>query len=115
MLVMALDHRTSVLDRPQPVLEPDVDLPQGDLLGALASMLAIVLAIGMALVAGLGYDFFVESKHAAVTQTFVAQADERACIAQYAPGERFQKPMKCAPGTRDVPATALSYPLARPE
>lgn len=51
---------------------------------------------------------------AVVTAAIAEEVTERACIAQYGPGERFvhKKPV-CALGTRDVPATALSYPLAR--
>ncbi len=50
---------------------------------------------------------------AVVIAAIADEVTERACIAQYGPGEFVRKPMVCALGTRDVPATALSYPLAK--
>lgn len=104
-------HSTSVLEQRHEVLE--LDEPQGDILGALTAILFVGLAIGAALVAGLGYEFF-SSPDPIVSRALAVEVHERACIEQYAPGERhLKKKPVCALGTRDVPATALSYPLAR--
>jgi hypothetical protein len=52
---------------------------------------------------------------AVVTAAIAEEVHARACIAQYGPGERPARAKKpvCALGTYDVPATALSYPLAK--
>ena len=42
-------------------------------------------------------------------------ATSRPVEAQNGAGEFVRKPMVCALGTRDVPADALSYPLAAKE
>lgn len=74
--------------------------------------LAVSIAIGVlatALIALVAPD---TAHDAAVIAAIADEVTARACIAQYGPGERFSKPVACALGTRDVPATALSYPLA---
>lgn len=69
-------------------------------------------AIGIAVTLALVWSLLPGQPDVAVIAQVTEEVTERACIAQYGPGERFTKPMQCALGTRDVPATALSYPLA---
>ena len=73
--------------------------------------------IGVAVALALAAGFFLPSpaQDAEVPAAIVEEVSERACIAQYAAGERWTKKPVCALGTRDVPATALSYPLAQKE
>lgn len=81
----------------------DEDLPSRKAL-AVGTVIGVVLAILLAFI-GPAQD---EVVIAAITE----EVTERACISQAAIYERLPKPV-CALGTRDVPATALSYPVAR--
>lgn len=57
-----------------------------------------------------------DSGAAAVTEKMAGESAERGCIAQYGPSERWTRHRtiyECASATRDVPANALSYPLAQ--
>lgn len=94
-------------------MDYEEDLPQGEFLKALGrAIVAVIAAIAVASATG-ALASLNPGKEAAVSAAVASEIHERACIAQYGPGERFKnvKPA-CALGTRDVPATALSYPLA---
>lgn len=71
-------------------------------------IVAAVIGTGLAVLIAL-----TGPRHDAEVNAAVAQeVHERACISQAAIYERMPKPV-CASGTRDAPANALSYPLAR--
>ena len=75
--------------------------------------IGVVAAVGLAFLSAL---VLPNPAHDAVVNSAIAlEVHERACIAQYDAGERWTKRPKkpvCALGTNDVPATAMSYPLA---
>lgn len=80
---------------------------------------ALGLAFAIAAAAIFGAEvtgaFLNPGKEAAVTAKIAGEMSERACIAQYGPGERWTRhrlAFVCARGTYDVPAHVLSYPLA---
>lgn len=77
--------------------------------------LLIAIGIGVA-IALLSAIFFPGPSDAVVNHAVAQEVHQRleACISQGRIYERLPKP-KCAGGTYDVPATALSYPLARKE
>ncbi len=79
---------------------PDINLAIG-----------VAAAVALALVSSL---FWPGAPDAVVNAAIAQEVHARACIAQAGPGERLPK-MKCAAGTYDVPADALSYPLAAKE
>ncbi len=78
--------------------------------------LAIALGVGVTL-ALLSAIFFPSPSDAVVNAAIAHEVHERACIAQYEAGERWKKARAkkpaCSAGTYDVPANALSYPLAK--
>lgn len=94
------------------------DLPASDILHGLVIAFVIALAgIAVAVASGTAYAFLNPGEEAAVIAQITEEVEARtprACIAQAAIYERMPKPV-CASGTTDVPATALSYPLASKE
>ena len=63
------------------------------------ALIALVLFVG-----------YLESSD--VSQQVVQERVERACIAQYGPGERYAKPMQCTPMVA-APNTILSMPVSQ--
>lgn len=96
------------------VLEPDEHQEPAPVLHLIfAAVIGVSLAV---LTAFIGPDRDAEVNAGIAQEVHQRLQGEGGCIRQGAMHEALHnKPMGCASGTRDVPANALSYPLARTE
>jgi hypothetical protein len=79
-----------------------------------AALAAVLIPVGVA--KACGFALFDYRTDVAIPAAVSAELHERGCATQYGAGERWTRHRhiyECVSATRNVPANALSYPVAQ--